>query len=125
MTIGEKISQRRKELHLTLEDIGKAVGVGKSTVKKWESGYIANMRRDKIASLAKILQMSPTEFVNDESKYDVQDKNLISLTSDETMLLGFYRNFNKSGKENLMRYAADLSEMEKYKKSPVSQQDVG
>lgn len=69
MTIGEKISVRRKKLGLTLEDVGKAVGVGKSTVKKWESGFIANMRRDKIAALAKVLQMNPSEFIgpDDES----------------------------------------------------------
>lgn len=70
MTIGEKISARRKELKLTLEDVGNAVGVGKSTVKKWETGYIANMRRDKISLLAKVLQMNPSEFVdgNDDTR---------------------------------------------------------
>ncbi len=53
------IHARRKELNLTLEDIGKYVGVGKSTVKKWETGYIKNMRRDKIHLLAEILQVTP------------------------------------------------------------------
>lgn len=66
MTIGEMISARRKELGLTLEEVGKAVGVGKSTVKKWESGYIANMKRDKIAALSEILKISPTEFINSQ-----------------------------------------------------------
>lgn len=59
MEIGQLIKQRRLELHLTLEDVGKAVGVGKSTVKKWEDGFIANMKRDKIASLASVLQLNP------------------------------------------------------------------
>lgn len=68
MTIGEKISIRRKELGLTLEDVGKYVGVTKATVKKWETGFIANMRRDKIALLAKILQMPPTEFINENEE---------------------------------------------------------
>lgn len=63
MTIGEIIANRRRELNLTLEDIGKAVGVGKSTVKKWESGYIANMKRDKIALLANVLQISPSVLI--------------------------------------------------------------
>ncbi len=49
--IGKKMYDRRKELNLTLEDVGKAVGVGKSTVRKWEQGMIKNMGRDKIASL--------------------------------------------------------------------------
>lgn len=45
--IGNLIYNRRKELGLTLEEVGNAVGVSKSTVKKWENGFISNMRRDK------------------------------------------------------------------------------
>ena len=41
-----RLYERRKELGLTLEDVGNIVGVTKSTVKKWESGYIENMRRE-------------------------------------------------------------------------------
>ena len=61
--IAKKIHARRKELGLTLEEVGQAVGVGKSTVRKWENGMIQNMRRDKIAALADVLQMDPVEFV--------------------------------------------------------------
>lgn len=62
------INQRRTELKLTLEQVGQAVGVGKSTVKKWEDGYISNMRRDKIALLAKVLKMNPVSFITGEFK---------------------------------------------------------
>ena len=61
--IGKKIQDRRKELGLTLEDVGQAVGVGRSTVQRWESGMIKNMGRDKIAALAKVLHMDPVELV--------------------------------------------------------------
>ena len=61
--IANKIKTRRQELGLTLEDVARAVGVGRSTVRKWETGMIRNMGRDKIAALAKVLQMSPVEFV--------------------------------------------------------------
>lgn len=61
--IGKKMYLRRKELGLTLEEVGQAVGVGRSTVQRWEKGMIKNMGRDKIAALAKVLQMSPVEFV--------------------------------------------------------------
>ena len=61
--IGKKMFLRRKELGLTLEEVGDAVGVGKSTVRRWENGMIKNMGRDKIAKLAKILKMDPVEFV--------------------------------------------------------------
>lgn len=56
--IGNLIYNRRKELGLTLEEVGNAVGVSKSTVKKWENGFISNMRRDKIEKLVKIATFS-------------------------------------------------------------------
>ncbi len=50
------IKSRHKELNLTLEQVGDLVGVGKSTVRKWETGDIENMKRDKIVKLAKALE---------------------------------------------------------------------
>ena len=59
MTMGEKIYSLRTSQGMTLEELGNKVGVGKSTVRKWETGIIANMRRDKIAKLAAALGVSP------------------------------------------------------------------
>ena len=59
MSMYEKIRYLRKLNGLTLEEVGSAVGVGKSTVRKWENGDIENMRRDKIASLAAALHTTP------------------------------------------------------------------
>lgn len=61
--IGNMIYRRRLELGLTLEDVAQAVGVGRSTVRKWENGMIKNMGRDKIAALAAVLHLNPVDFV--------------------------------------------------------------
>lgn len=66
MNIGEMINKRRLELGLTLEEVGNIVGVSKSTVKKWENGYISNMKRDKIELLSKALKMNPVSFITGE-----------------------------------------------------------
>ncbi|MGN0620231.1 MAG: LexA family protein [Porcipelethomonas sp.] len=66
MDIGKIINQRRTELNLTLEEVGNAVGVSKSTVKKWEDGYISNMKRDKISQLANVLKLNPVTLVTGE-----------------------------------------------------------
>ena len=42
LNLGDKIKERRLELDLTLEEVGNIVGVTKSTVMKWESGFIEN-----------------------------------------------------------------------------------
>lgn len=54
-----RLKSRRVELGLTLEEVGDIVGVGKSTVRKWENGIIENMKRDKIVLLARALKVSP------------------------------------------------------------------
>ncbi len=78
------IYERRRELNLTLEDVGKAVGVSKSTVKKWESGFIKNMRRDKIILLAKILKVSPIDILKcDEKNIDLPKSQPVSKELDE------------------------------------------
>ena len=57
--MSRKIKQLRQEKGMTLEQVAEIVGVGKSTVRKWETGMIANMRRDKIKSLADALGTTP------------------------------------------------------------------
>lgn len=61
--IGELIYERRKEFNLTLEQVGDAVGVGKSTVRKWEKGMIRNIGSDKLAALAAVLHLDPVSLV--------------------------------------------------------------
>lgn len=79
MTLGEKIFTLRKQHGLTLEDVGNAVGVGKSTVRKWENGTIANMKRDKIQALAKALHTTPQFLMGwEEKNTDAKNDNGIS-----------------------------------------------
>jgi repressor LexA len=53
------IKRRRESLGLTLEDVAAKVNVNASTVMRWETGRIENMKRDKITSLAEVLKISP------------------------------------------------------------------
>lgn len=59
MTTGERIKFLRERRGYTLEELGIRIGVGKSTVRKWENGMIQNMRRDKIQIVAEVLGCSP------------------------------------------------------------------
>lgn len=57
MNIGEKMQKRRKELGMTLEEVGNLIGVGKSTVRKWETGMIKSMSVMWLEPIAKALKM--------------------------------------------------------------------
>lgn len=61
--IGKLIKRKRIEKGLTLEQVANKVGVGKSTVSKWERGAILNMRKDKLDALSLILEIDPLVFI--------------------------------------------------------------
>lgn len=65
------LKERRLELGLTLEEVGDIVGVGKSTVRKWEQGMISNMGRDKIVSISKALKISPLDILEIEEQNNI------------------------------------------------------
>ncbi len=71
MNICEKLKKRRKELGLTMLEVAKQIGVSEATVSRWESGDIANMRRDKIVSLANALQVHPSFIMGEDEQYEM------------------------------------------------------
>lgn len=97
MNVKDYIYSRRKQLNLTLEDVATHVGVSKSTVKKWETGFIKNMRRDKLALLAEVLQIPPTTLLHDECSEKnstisfLLETNETNLTDDEKIFLEKFR----------------------------------
>lgn len=70
--MNDYLARRRKELGLTQKEVADAVGVSEATVSRWESGEIANMRRDRIAALAKVLRSSASFVMTGE-----RDENTI------------------------------------------------
>lgn len=87
--ISRKLKQLRLEKGMTLEEVANIVGVGKSTVRKWETGMIANMGRDKIPLLAKALSTTPAYLMGwNEPNTIKQD---IILTDGEQALLDLFR----------------------------------
>ena len=67
--MGNYLAERRKALGITQKEIAELVDVSEATVSRWESGEIANMRRDRIAAYAKALKVTPNFIMtgNDES----------------------------------------------------------
>lgn len=111
--IGNKIKARRIELGLTLEDVGQSVGVGRSTVRKWENGMIKNMGRDKIAKLAAVLQISPVELVPIAGSMPTEDEErLEALHQDPRLCLLFdrTRKMSKADVEFMLQFADRILE---------------
>lgn len=66
------LAERRKQLGYTQKEIASMVNVSEATVSRWESGEIANMRRDRINVYAKALKVDPSFIMTGEcgEEYD-------------------------------------------------------
>ena len=91
--MSKKIKELRLAKHMTLEQVSKIVGVGKSTVRKWETGMIANMKRDKIALLAEALSTTPAYLMgwNEDTNNTKNSPSAQSITEGEQKLLELFR----------------------------------
>ena len=58
MTINERIKKRRKELHMSADDVANIINKDRTTVYRYESSYIENMPVGIIKPLAKALNCS-------------------------------------------------------------------
>ena len=112
MEIKDLLKARRLEKNLTLDEVAHMVGVSAPTISRWESGDIANMRRDKIVKLAQALDMSPAVIMGwDNEKSENTENNTVdymipSLTSDESLLIESYRSSDEQTKEMVKRLLA-------------------
>lgn len=73
------LKAKRLEKNMTLEEVGRLVGVGKSTVRKWENGMIENMGRDKIVALSKALNISPLEILGMDEELSGENHEILSI----------------------------------------------
>lgn len=87
--MARKIKELRLSKGMTLEQVAKIVGVGKSTVRKWETGMIANMKRDKIALLAQALSTTPA-YLMGWFEDDVKPKPVV-LNEHEKVIIDLFR----------------------------------
>jgi repressor LexA len=97
--LSRKIKELRLERNMTLEEVGKIVGVGKSTVRKWETGMIANMGRDKIALLAHALGVTPAYLMGWGEPTQTSSPNVPGLTDGEKLMLELFRQIPEDKQE--------------------------
>lgn len=57
--IMSRMKKRREELDMSYQTLSDKVGISKSTLQRYETGYIKNMPVDKLEDIADALQVSP------------------------------------------------------------------
>lgn len=56
MTTGERIRNRRKEIGITADELATAIGVSRSTMFRYENGYIEKMPMNNLVPIARTLR---------------------------------------------------------------------
>lgn len=106
-----RLLQRRKELRLTQAEVGKAAGVAASTVMKWEKGAIKSIGSDKLAALAKVLDVSPLWLMGrTDDPVTALPKAPETLGPEESELVRIYEHLDLRGRNKLLAYAWALEE---------------
>lgn len=109
MNTGQRIKMLREEKGLTLEELGEMVGVGKSTVRKWENGIIANMKRDKIAAVAKALDVSAGYIMGYEDNLNEDNAILVIKIMADKELINHIRMLSELNEEHKEKIFNDIS----------------
>lgn len=60
MSIGKRISDRRKELGLSVDDVARMLGKNRTTIYRYESDEIENLPLTILEPLAKVLRVTPS-----------------------------------------------------------------
>ena len=77
-TLKEKTSKRIKELRMskgyTMKKLAELVGVSKSTIAKWENGYVENMRQEKVTKMAELFNVNPAYILGYDENKDLEKR---------------------------------------------------
>lgn len=76
-TVGERIKKRRKELHMSVDDLAKILNKNRATIYRYESDDIENMPTTVLEPLSEALGVTPIYLMG----WDEQQKNIRNLFS--------------------------------------------
>jgi len=102
INIATIIRKRRKELGLTLEKVGNACGVNKSTVMRWENGRAKDIKRSHIEILSRLLYLPIPVLLGLDDETTIEDAEMVMIKKDIIQLVNNIKDINKL--ENIKKY---------------------
>ena len=113
VAMSTRIKELRQEKQMTLLEVAKRLGVSESTVQRYESGAISNLKYETIISLSSLFGVDPCYLMG----WDVSaSESSVSLevSSEERRLVEMYRSLNVVGRRKALESVEDLTQIEKY-----------
>jgi len=89
MNVGQRIKQRRKELKVSADTLGEALGKDRSTIYRYEKGDIEKLPLDILEPIAKVLQTTPQYLMGwqeTQKKNDILSDIILKMNEDAELL---------------------------------------
>ena len=96
----ERIKERRLKLEMSYQDLSDATQISKSTLQRYETGYIKKVPINQIEILAKALHTTPSYLMG----WDAPPSPSLSLTQQEETHIKKYRQLDADGREDVDDY---------------------
>ena len=95
--IGKRIKLARELKGMTQEQLGKEVGMNKSTIQRYETGQVSKIKLPVVESLAKSLNVNPDWLIEKSDIMDISEtqsfsniKNIIPMPKMKKVPLMFF-----------------------------------
>lgn len=125
MHTGDIIKILREQANMTQTELGKQIGVSKSTIQKYENGMVQNLKIKTLRKLCEIFVVPPWQFIYPEFSSMKEEQIVVKIR--QTLLLAkIYQQLSKEGKNRVYHYLRDISEIQHYKKvnAPTIKNDL-
>lgn len=120
--IGQRIKERRKELDMTADELGRRIGKNRATVYRYENGDIENLPIDVLKPIAKALDVAPQYLMGwDADMEETSEKAeptvdfLVMLGDDVMAVVETMSSLSPKSREELMQFAEFLKSKEESK----------
>lgn len=110
MNIGDRIKHLREQKGLTLEELGSLCNTTKQTVYKYENSIVTNIPLDRLALIAKALDVTQAYLMGWED-----DATTISTPATPSVVDSIYNSLNELGKTEYIRYGRYLAGIDEYR----------
>lgn len=110
MNIGQRIKQRRKELKMSADDLGKLIGKDRSTIYRYEKGDIETMPIEILEPVAKFLQTTPQHLMGWEEEPKVKPTVDDGLSENTKLLVDFAKSVPEDKVELVLKVMKSIVE---------------
>lgn len=119
MKTAEKIRLLRKQKGMTQEELGKACGLQRAAINKYEKGSVVNIKRSVLQSLADALGVAPVDLLDDDETIIIDNAGNVAGASQmehseqQRRLLHYFNMMDSASADLLLSVAQSLAGRQK------------